>query len=74
VLLTVNIGFLAIPGVNNSDSGGNDSDTTTISASFAQIACYVSVVTSIGGIIIGLLLNRHSSPEQNKESGEVSKQ
>ncbi|KAN0131778.1 hypothetical protein V8E53_010429 [Lactarius tabidus] len=64
VLLSANIGFLAIPGVINSNSGSNDTTTNG-----APIASYVSMVTSIGGIMIGLLLNCHSSPEQYNDSG-----
>ncbi|KAF8814762.1 hypothetical protein BYT27DRAFT_7334295 [Phlegmacium glaucopus] len=41
VLLNVNVAFLAIPGV---DTGG------------AHIASYISIVTSIGAILLGLLL------------------
>jgi len=59
-MLNVNMAFLAIPGVNP----GNDTHTQ------AQLASYLSIVTSIGSIVIGLLLLRqHRTKVQG--SGET---
>ncbi len=49
VLLNANVAFLAIPSV---DPGSNNNRTA------AQIVSYISIVTSTGSIIIGLLLIR----------------
>ncbi len=48
VLLNANVAFLAIPSVDN---GPND-------VTAAQISSYLSIVTSIGSILLGLLLIR----------------
>ncbi|KAI0356096.1 hypothetical protein OH77DRAFT_1401749 [Trametes cingulata] len=48
VLLNANVAFLAIPSVDN----GNDQLTA------AQISSYLSIVTSVGSIVLGLLLIR----------------
>ncbi|KAI0642660.1 hypothetical protein C8Q79DRAFT_1013332 [Trametes meyenii] len=48
VLLNANVAFLAIPSV--------DDGTTTLTA--AQISSYLSIVTSVGSILLGLLLVR----------------
>ena len=50
VLLNANVAFLAIPNV------GTDNQTLTT----AQIASYISIATSIGSILLGLLLIRHN--------------
>ncbi|KIY47429.1 hypothetical protein FISHEDRAFT_74728 [Fistulina hepatica ATCC 64428] len=49
VLLNANVAFLAIQSVDNGDNGHR---------SWIQIASYISVVTSVGSIIIGLMLMR----------------
>ncbi|KAK7676771.1 hypothetical protein QCA50_020239 [Cerrena zonata] len=48
VLLNANVAFLAVPGVNAGDG------TRTP----AQVTSYISIVTSVGSILIGLLLVR----------------
>ncbi|KAI0064305.1 hypothetical protein BV25DRAFT_1990055 [Artomyces pyxidatus] len=55
VMLTVDVGFLAIPGVVVTDNG-----SPTGATSQAQIACYLSIAMSAGSIIMGLLLVRHN--------------
>ena len=49
MLLTANVAFLAVPGVGS----GNDTRTLT------QIFSYVSIVTSLGCLVAGLILIRH---------------
>lgn len=49
MLLTANMAFLAIPGVGP----GNNTRTLT------QIVSYTSIVTSLGCLVIGLVLIRH---------------
>jgi hypothetical protein len=51
ILLTANVAFLAIPSIDNGD---NPPDYR----SPAQIASYLSVIFSIGGVILGLVLLR----------------
>jgi hypothetical protein len=54
VLLTANVAFLAIPGIGNS----------------TQLASFFSTVTSIGSIVIGLLLVRkhRNKPEDSADN------
>jgi len=77
VVLSVNVGFLAIPGVVISNLNGNITNTNqvVIFTSPAQIASCMSIVASAGSIVIGLLLIRHSGPKQNEDpAGAVSEQ
>ncbi|PIL23459.1 hypothetical protein GSI_14770 [Ganoderma sinense ZZ0214-1] len=59
VLLNANVAFLAIPSVD----GGNGSVTA------AQISSYLSIVTSVGCIMVGLLLIRQHRVK-SKETAE----
>ncbi|KAH9008790.1 hypothetical protein EDB84DRAFT_1280946 [Lactarius hengduanensis] len=75
VVLSVNVGFLAIPGVVISNLNSNIANTNqvVIFTSPAQIASCMSIVASAGSIVIGLLLIRHSGPKQNEDpAGAVS--
>jgi chaperone required for assembly of F1-ATPase len=76
VLLSANVGFLAIPGVVLSNLSGTNitsANQVVIFTSPAQIASSLSVVGSIGSIIIGLLLVRHNrTKEKEDRSGAVS--
>ncbi|KAH9172698.1 hypothetical protein EDB89DRAFT_2069372 [Lactarius sanguifluus] len=69
VMLSVNVGFLAVPGVVvsnlNSITGTKE---VVIFTSPAQIASCMSIVASAGSIVIGLLLVRRSGPQQNQDS------
>ncbi|KAF8258666.1 hypothetical protein EI94DRAFT_1110391 [Lactarius quietus] len=69
VMLSVNVGFLAIPGVVISNLNSNITSTSqvVIFTSPAQIASCMSTVASAGSIVIGLLLNRHCSSQHNKD-------
>ncbi|KAI0067090.1 hypothetical protein BV25DRAFT_1848706 [Artomyces pyxidatus] len=65
VMLTVDVGFLAIPNVI---LGTGDS----ISTSPAQIASSLSILFSIGSIVVGLLLVRHNrTRERDKQLDAV---
>jgi hypothetical protein len=75
VMLTANVGFLAIPGVvistiNNNIQSANQLD---IFVSSAQIASSMSILASVGSIVIGLLLVRHNRSKQKEDpAGAVS--
>ncbi|KAI9438665.1 hypothetical protein H4582DRAFT_1814393, partial [Lactarius indigo] len=74
VMLTANVGFLAIPGViisniNNSISSASD---LKIFTSAAQIASCMSVEASVGSIVIGMLLVRHNRTKQKEDPGGAS--
>ncbi|KII87564.1 hypothetical protein PLICRDRAFT_42066 [Plicaturopsis crispa FD-325 SS-3] len=56
VLLTANLSFLAIQSVDLTNEGGN----APPDRSATQLACYVSMVFTIGSIILGLLLVRQN--------------
>ncbi|KAH9050808.1 hypothetical protein EDB87DRAFT_1168343 [Lactarius vividus] len=74
VVLSVNVGFLAIPGVVISTLNNNITNTNqvVIFTSPAQIASCMSIVASAGSIVIGLLLIRHSGPKQNEDPADAS--
>ena len=78
VMLTANVGFLAIPGVILSNLNGSNltsASQVVIFPSSSQIASSFSVVTSIGSIVIGLLLVRHNRTKQREDpAGAVSGQ
>ncbi|KAI9433292.1 hypothetical protein H4582DRAFT_1988220 [Lactarius indigo] len=71
VMLSVNVGFLAVPGVL--PSGPNNNATTqattsaTPSASPNQISNYLSLVSSVGSIVVGLLLVRHHRTKKEED-------
>jgi len=61
VLLTANVAFLAVPGVG---SGG---DTRTLT----QIVSYISIITSLGCLVTGLILIRHHKTRPQDAAEEV---
>ncbi|OCH93199.1 hypothetical protein OBBRIDRAFT_749994 [Obba rivulosa] len=75
VLLNANVAFLAVPGVSNSSSSGSNGDSsssqslaqTISSQSPAQIASYMSIIMSIGSILLGLLLVRQNRTKRREE-------
>ncbi|KAI9438667.1 hypothetical protein H4582DRAFT_189065 [Lactarius indigo] len=74
VMLTANVGFLAIPGViisniNNPLSRASD---LKIFTSAAQIASCMSVEASAGSIVIGMLLVRHNRTKQKEDPAGAS--
>ncbi|KAF7330609.1 hypothetical protein MSAN_02454700 [Mycena sanguinolenta] len=58
VLLNADIAFLAIPTVDNGDHAPR---------SVAQIAIYVSVVASLGSVVVGLFLSRLNRDQRDAE-------
>jgi hypothetical protein len=78
VMLTANVGFLAIPGVvlsNLSGSSIGGANQVFIFTSSSQIASSLSVEASIGSIVTGLLLARHNRTKQKEDpAGAVSRQ
>jgi hypothetical protein len=78
VMLTANVGFLAIPGVVLSNLSGSNITSASqvfIFTSSSQIASALSVEASIGSIVTGLLLARHYHPKQKEDrAGAVSRQ
>jgi hypothetical protein len=75
-MLTANVSFLAIPGVvlsNLSGSNLTSASQVVIFPSSSQVASSLSVVTSIGSIVNGLLLVRHNRTKQREDpAGAVS--
>ena len=75
-MLTANVGFLAIPGVVISNINGStlsDASMLKIFASTSQIASSMSILASVGSIVIGLLLIRHNRSKQREDpAGAVS--
>ncbi|EMD36408.1 hypothetical protein CERSUDRAFT_115416 [Gelatoporia subvermispora B] len=74
VLLNANVAFLAVPGVINSGSSSpsdNSTQTPTGSSSSpqspAQIASYLSIIMSIGSILLGLLLVRQNRTKRRED-------
>ena len=78
VLLTANVGFLAIPGVIISNLGGSsitNASQVIIFTSSSQIASSLSVEASMGSIVTALLLARHNRTKQKDDpAGAVSRQ
>ncbi|KAF8474433.1 hypothetical protein DFH94DRAFT_131009 [Russula ochroleuca] len=76
VMLTANVGFLAIPGVVLSNLSGTNitsASQVVIFTSPAQIASSLSVLASIGSTMIGLLLVHHNRTKQKEDpTGAVS--
>ncbi|KAH9003497.1 hypothetical protein EDB86DRAFT_3039780 [Lactarius hatsudake] len=66
VMLSANVGFLATPGVviSNLNSNITGTNQVVIFTSPAQIASCMSIVASVGSIMIALLLIRHSNPKR----------
>ncbi|KAI9438684.1 hypothetical protein H4582DRAFT_1878298 [Lactarius indigo] len=69
VVLSVNVGFLAIPGVivSNISSDITSTSQLVIFTSPAQIASCMSIVASAGSVVVGLLLVRRNSAKQNED-------
>src|SRR6266702_1692343 len=77
VMLSANVGFLAIPGVviSNLNYTLTSASQAVIFTSPAQIASYMSMEASVGSIVIGLLLVRHNRSKQKEDpAGAVSEQ
>jgi hypothetical protein len=66
ILLSVNVSFLAIPSVDPASSG-----PVPTSRNFAQNASYVSTITSVGSIIVALLLVRQNSSKSRETPEEA---
>lgn len=64
-MLTANMVFLAIQSVDN---GGNP----TPHRSVAQVASYISIVTSLGSILLSLLLLHQNRSKKNNAAEAVS--
>ncbi|KAH8987898.1 hypothetical protein EDB92DRAFT_1801018 [Lactarius akahatsu] len=69
VMLTANVGFLAIPGVviSNINNPLTSASELNIFTSPAQIASCMSVEASVGSIVIGMLLVRHNRTKQKED-------
>ena len=78
LMLTVNVGFLAVPGVILSNLNGGrltSSSQVNIFPSASQIATFLSAETSIGSLVSGLLLVRHNRIKEREDpAGAVSGQ
>ena len=73
-MLTVNVAFLAIPGVRFPGDSGDTSKgihPNIILPSSSQTASVVSAEASVGSILIGLLLVRHIRPRQGLDPMEA---
>ena len=77
LMLVVNVGFLAIPGVilsNLNESHLTSASQLNIFPSTSQIASFLSAETSIGSLVTGLLLVRHNRIKQREDpAGAVSR-
>ncbi|KAI9438581.1 hypothetical protein H4582DRAFT_182781 [Lactarius indigo] len=75
VMLTANVGFLAITGVvisNINSSGMTSASTFDIYLSPSQIASSISILASVGSIVIGLFLVRHNRSKQKEDPAGAS--
>ncbi|KAF8257609.1 hypothetical protein EI94DRAFT_1757514 [Lactarius quietus] len=74
VMLTANVGFLAIPGVVISNLNSNITKTSDlhIYTSSSQIVSCMSVEASVGSIVIGMLLVRHNRTKQREDPAGAS--
>jgi len=77
VMLTANVGFLAIPGVmffnpSSYDDVSKSMHQATILPSSSQIFSSLSIEASIGSIVIGLLLARFNRTKQEADPSEAS--
>ncbi|KAI9458587.1 hypothetical protein BJY52DRAFT_412734 [Lactarius psammicola] len=74
VMLTANVGFLAIPGViiSNINNPLKSASELKIFTSPAQIASCMSVEASVGSIVIGMLLVRHNRTKQKEDPAGAS--
>ena len=74
VMLAVDVGFLAIPGVvpyNLVNGVLTITRHVIILASISQIATVISLGASVGSIVISLLLMRHNRTKQEAEPREA---
>jgi len=74
VMLAVNVGFLAIPGVvpyNVTNGVLMITRQVILLASLSEIASAISLDASVGSIVIGLLLMRHNRTMQDSEPSEA---
>ncbi|KAI9509035.1 hypothetical protein F5148DRAFT_1190759 [Russula earlei] len=74
VMLTVNVGFLAVPGVVLSNFNGGNLENVhqvIIFSSSSQIVSSLSIEASIGSIVIGMLLVRHIRTKQDADPAEA---
>ncbi|KAN0131017.1 hypothetical protein V8E53_011150 [Lactarius tabidus] len=67
VMLSVNVGFLAIPGVVPTNNN------TKLPPTPSQIISYLSLIASVGSIVVGLLLVRHHRTKQEEDPNGVVK-
>ncbi|KAH9031675.1 hypothetical protein EDB85DRAFT_1328466 [Lactarius pseudohatsudake] len=75
VMLTANVGFLAITGVvisNVNNSEMTSASTLKIFLSPAQIASSMSILASVGSIVVGLFLVRHNRSKQKEDPAGAS--
>ena len=73
-MLSANVGFLAVPGVVLSNLNGNNVTSANQMAVFtspAQIASCLSIVTSVGGLVVALLLIREYRLKQDEGTSSV---
>jgi hypothetical protein len=61
-MLSVNVGFLAIPGMIPTNI-----NNTTLPPTPSQIISYLSLISSVGSIVVGLLLIRHHRRKQEED-------
>ena len=74
VMLAVNVGFLAIPGVvpyNLVNGVLTITHQAIILGSLSQITSILSLEASVGSIVISLLLMRHNRTKQEAEPAEA---
>jgi len=74
VLLSVNVGFLAIPGVvpyNIVNGVLTITRQVVILGSLAQVSSVLSLEASVGSIVISLLLMRHNRTKQDADPAEA---
>ncbi|KAH9003371.1 hypothetical protein EDB86DRAFT_2891724 [Lactarius hatsudake] len=75
VMLTANVGFLAIPGVVISNINNTEmtrASSLDIFVSPGQIASSISTLASIGSIVVGLFLVRHNRSKQKEDPAGAS--
>jgi len=74
VMLTANVGFLAIPGVVISNLNSNITSTSSLNifTSSSQIVSCMSVEASVGSIVVGMLLVRHNRTKQKEDPAGAS--
>lgn len=68
-MLSVNVGFLAIPGMVPTNN-----NKTTLPPTPSQIISYLSLIASVGSIVVGLLLVRHHRTKQEEDPNSAVSQ